>query len=263
MPSNLLEVFEPVDQGRRERLARFMVDLSGNCSMLHPRDVERSELEQAVRWLFVREEGGQFPRHQLTAWGMGYALSRTRQDDLVSQALAEPEGSVLAMVHMMDRDAVAAGRAMDERAAAAARRARTPGLTEAERRVAEIHNLYLTDGRTLDVLSQIIAELGIDPHAFSTWLASNVVALAARVPGTDVQGCLLLARDRSQHNATHRNDLKDFIFLKAAIPHGNIVVTENLWTHLARQEGLDRKYGTSVISDARELPEQLRLQECL
>src|SRR5689334_873892 len=30
MPSNLLEVSEPSDQGRRERLAQFLVDTSGN-----------------------------------------------------------------------------------------------------------------------------------------------------------------------------------------------------------------------------------------
>jgi hypothetical protein len=57
--------------------------------------------------------------------------------------------------------------------------------------------------------------------------------------------------------------LKDFIFLKLAIPYGNIAVTENSWSHLARSQGMDKQYGTAIIADLRELPDLLARECCL
>jgi hypothetical protein len=109
----------------------------------------------------------------------------------------------------------------------------------------------------------VVEELGIDQATFSQWLSANLVPFSEDVPDACVVNRLLLARDRSEDNKTHPNDLKDFTFLKVGIPYGNIVVTENSWAHLARTEALDAKYETTVIADLRDLPTQLVSQKCL
>jgi len=263
MPSNLIEVSEPVNEGRRQRLAEFMVDLSGNCSMLKPDPVERVQLKHAILRLFEGKDPGPFPRHRLVAWGVAYALGKQMDGDFLGQALNEPEISVLGMVHAMDRQSIEAGRGFDEQAAAVARKARAGGLTEDQRRIAELYNLFLTTGPTADALKEVVAKVGIDAQAFFTWLADNLVPFSEEVPDAYVVTRLLLARDRNADNKTHRNDLKDFIFLKLALPYGNIVVGENLWVHLARAEALDRKYDTTIISDLRDLPSKLTEQQCM
>jgi hypothetical protein len=263
MPSNLIEVSEPADEGRRQRIAEFMVDMSGNCSMANPEIVEPVELKHAVMRQFVHEDPGPFPRHRLIAWGMAYALGKQMIDDSIRRAIEEPEISVLAMVHAMDRESIAAGRAFDEKAASVARTARAGDLAEEQRRVSELYNLFLATGTTAELLKTVVAELGIDQQAFFAWLAGNPVPFSEEVPNACVVNRLLLARDRSDDNKTHQNDLKDFTFLKLAIPYGNIVVTENLWTHLTHAEGLDRKYGTTVIADLRDLRACLAEHGCL
>ncbi len=73
----------------------------------------------------------------------------------------------------------------------------------------------------------------------------------------------MLHRDRNQEHRTHRNDGKDFAFLKVAIPYANIVVTERSWAHVANSSGLAAKYGTVVTADASELPRLLREMGCI
>jgi hypothetical protein len=110
MPSNLIEVSEPADEGRRQRLAEFMVDVSGNHSMLNPKNVERAQLRHAVIRNFMGQDPGPFRRDRLVAWGMSYALGKQMTGDaFLTQALEEPEVSVLAMVHAMSRDAFSMG----------------------------------------------------------------------------------------------------------------------------------------------------------
>src|SRR5690349_19405530 len=54
--TNLAEVSEPADEGRRRRLAEFMVDLSGNSSMVNARVLARCELKHALASLVLRVE---------------------------------------------------------------------------------------------------------------------------------------------------------------------------------------------------------------
>jgi hypothetical protein len=89
------------------------------------------------------------------------------------------------------------------------------------------------------------------------------LALTNDTPGIDVEATLMLHRDRNQEHRTHRNDGKDFAFLKVAIPYANIVVTERSWAHVANSSGLAAKYGTVVTADASELPRLLREMGCI
>jgi hypothetical protein len=262
MSSNLLEVSEPNDEDRRRRLAQFMVDTSGNHSFLKPDPVARLQIQRAIRTMYLHQDVELFPREKLVAWGVEYALGKQATGEpFLVQALLEPENSVLALVHAVDREGVAAGRQMDERAANASRIARAGGYRP-ERRAEELTNLFAS-GSFADKLYGVVDRLGIDRAVFVRWLEQHQDAFASAIPDVDVQVRLMLARDRNEQHATHRNDLKDFIFLSVAVPYGNVVVTENSWTHLIQADGMDQQYGTIVLSDVRALPDVLARENCI
>ena len=72
----------------------------------------------------------------------------------------------------------------------------------------------------------------------------------------------MLHKDRNLDAAVHANDGEDLFFLRVGVPYGNIVVTENSWSHLANATGLADKYGTIVVADAQRLPELLAKEGC-
>jgi hypothetical protein len=63
--------------------------------------------------------------------------------------------------------------------------------------------------------------------------------------------------ERHRHVASQkpweRQDLNDIGALSVAIPHCDIVVTENVWTDAVRRSHLDENFGTTVISDLEAL----------
>jgi hypothetical protein len=263
MPSNLLEAAEHHDEARRQRLAQFMVDLSGNHSFAKPDPVADLEMDRAIRTLYLGQEVGAFPRESLVQWGLDGPLAAQAlgNNPALVQMVLEPEWSVMALVHAIDRDGVARGRQMDERAAAAARAARIGGF-RTDRYEEELRGLF-ADGSFAQRLYAQAAILGIERVRFEGWLDDNRRRFASAVPEVDIRLRLLLARDRNEQHPTHQNDLKDFIFLKLALPYGNIAVTENSWTHLARSQGMDKQYRTAIIADLRELPDLLARECCL
>ena len=155
MPSNLLEVSEPSDQGRRERLAQFLVDISGNHAFSKPNPVAELHAYRAIRALFLGEDIGPFPREKLVAWGVDFALGfRLTGNDFLVQVSRKPENSVLALVHAMSRESIAEGRRMDERAAAVGRAARVNG-DRPERLGEELTALFGSGGNLLHDVVQI------------------------------------------------------------------------------------------------------------
>ena len=53
---------------------------------------------------------------------------------------------------------------------------------------------------------------------------------------------------------TTENDLRDMQSFCAVLAHADIVVAEKLFSNLATQAGLDKKYGTTIKPDLYSLP---------
>ncbi|HMF12194.1 MAG TPA: hypothetical protein VKE94_07805 [Gemmataceae bacterium] len=53
------------------------------------------------------------------------------------------------------------------------------------------------------------------------------------------------------------------MWLSVAVPYANLVASENYWGNMVRSLGLDRRYGTVVITDAREIRGRLADLGCL
>jgi hypothetical protein len=70
---------------------------------------------------------------------------------------------------------------------------------------------------------------------------------------------LLFQRDQQYQRAIQFNDMEDIWHLTLAIPYCDIVVTENMWTSIAKQSKLDKKCNTTILSSINELDKYPKL----
>ncbi|MEO6773087.1 MAG: hypothetical protein ABI467_08690 [Kofleriaceae bacterium] len=267
MQANVLEASEAAqrDRARRRRLAAFMIALSSNCCIVHPRQLLRMEVERAIRKHFLQQDVGDFARERLVRWGVHDAVRTTAAvpdgeellrsfgpeavvgippeilaglPQVLEQAHLEPEMSVLAIVDALSPESIAEGRRIDERAVVALERARPSD------RATRVRILLGEDAGTL---RSALDAMGIQHADFSRWLDGHIETFVADVASVDVATRLFMARDRNGEARVHRNDMKDMFFLEQAIPYGNLVVTEKSWAALAAAEKLDQRYATRVL----------------
>ncbi len=77
------------------------------------------------------------------------------------------------------------------------------------------------------------------------------------IPSVKVTLELVVVRDRQCGGAIMTNDFRDVSFPAAAIPYGDVVVTDRYWADMARRTGLGRRFGTEILSDVRRLSQIL------
>ncbi len=68
---------------------------------------------------------------------------------------------------------------------------------------------------------------------------------------------LTFNRDVQGHRLIAANDLNDIAQLSIAIPYCDIVVTENMWVHIAKKENLDKLYNTTLLTSVAGLHKYL------
>lgn len=270
---HVMETMAPNDEGRRRRLAEFMVDVSKNNAILPHMSVRGLEVLQAV----VRKLGAPpvaSIRSGIVRPGLSFALGAeptiTAPEALKPELLAlmnSAETSVRILVDAGDRALVAEGRAEDQaftKTLEETRRRAVADLDDEMRHRIELAELF-TKGEPATELVGALRALGLRPAEFAAKFASPAewMAFFHDVPTVDIFVTLGLARDKDLARPIHRNDLKDMAFLSVAVPYANILVVERFWGSVVTRAKLDQKYGTVVISDAKELPDVLRAQGCL
>jgi hypothetical protein len=272
--ANLSEVVGARTEAQRERLARFMVDLSGNRSIVNHVPLRQVELRRAVLFCYLQRRTSSL-RPRLLGAGMHLSMigkslvvdtGDPDVDEIATDALSDPEVSVAALAETISAESVKAFRRTEDDVASRVQRIREMDahLPLKERRHLELRNL-LSDGATASALNEELTALRVDEGSFRSWLAvgSNLDRFATAVPGLDVSMTLMLQRDLNRDHRTHPNDGRDFSFLSVAIPYASIVITEKSWSHVARSSGLAKRYGTVVESDAKKLPQLLKAAGCL
>ena len=104
-----------------------------------------------------------------------------------------------------------------------------------------------------DALNTALAECGIFDRAWDETQRSWLTEVVLGVPEIGVRVSLGVARDRQMQRRVTGNDCRDIDALSMALPHCDIVVTEKLWTDLARREGLETRFGTRILAKLEDL----------
>lgn len=266
---HIMETVAPADPARRQRLAEFIVGLSGNQTIATHMIIMKLEIRQAV----LRKLGQDYTavvRPFIVQDGLYGALDVEPQirgvpDHIVQEVLRIaylPETSVQILCEAVGREEVAEFRRQHEEAVIQveeARRRAARDLTPEQKHRAELFEL-LTNGMPGQHLRTVLAELGVSVRDFTARFSSpeEWLEFAHSIPTLDVLVTLHLARDRELARPVHRNDFKDMAFLTVAVPYCNIVVVERYFAHLVQANGLADRYGTTVITDLNALPENLR-----
>jgi hypothetical protein len=266
LAANAREAMSHSDEGRRRRLAEFMVSLSGNQSLVNDVDVIIPEMDCAISRLWR----GQPPRHRirsrLVQRGMIAAIQGREVvvkgveeplKTILTEVPHEPEISVLMLMNARTREDVARSRQRDLETASKSMKIRgqEAAMTmDARRRVGS--RALIGGGAALGQLRKILAESGDDALAFFEWLSAddNAVNLEQAIPGIDVMSELIRYRNRNPAYTSHPNDARDLSFLRVAVPYANIVVVEKSWGHFVQTSGIADRYDTCVTSDLMTLP---------
>jgi hypothetical protein len=145
---NIMEVNEIGDWRRRMRLARFMVSLSQNRSMVDHAAVRQAELGSALETLYLRRCGVGTRRSNLLRWGLWPAAGVRAPLDipvqhraLVAECLYHPLVSARVLGLVSSDEGTRYGRLVDEQARALDEiyRSATIQLSEIERWRLEAH----------------------------------------------------------------------------------------------------------------------------
>jgi hypothetical protein len=274
---NIVEMENDSDAERRERLARFMVDLSCNRTILPVMPVRCWEIRNAVHAYYGRPEPGCI-RRSVVREGIENALAMRFR---ISGLPAEVEAAALQYANSTEQSVEFLVDCGDDRGSSEQLREKEAATLEFQekvrdrygnelikdndwRRVAELFN-HLCNREEAHALAAALQEIGFTVQAFieSFATAAQFEEFFAGVHTLEVKLTLTLARDQDLVRRIDQNDARDLHWLSMALPYSNLVVSENYWGHMIRSCGLDAKYGTTVITDARGLSARLIEMGCL
>lgn len=102
-----------------------------------------------------------------------------------------------------------------------------------------------------------LARAGVSVDDFFAMGRDEITSFILSMPSRNVTYNMRLARHRNRQKEWSANDLNDVTSLATAVPYCDIVVTEKSWVHTLTQAGLDREYGTRILSDAGGLVDAL------
>lgn len=274
--ANAYEVANPRDPARRERIATFMVNLSGNTCVPHVTPLQWKEVASAVSAHLLGGKRAKSWRPTLVRRGVIHAtvgkVPSLPSDGrpmgwLAREAIFEPEHSIEALAHAVDTSVVDALRAQELALVQRLEQMRAPNaqMTEHERRKREVFNLLCGGGALSQRVATLLQSHGRRPEVLSAWLAdeSHREAFMRDAPTIETFVSVLLTRDKNADQKFDPNDTEDFSLLRVGIPYANIVVTEKRWASIAVAAKLDRRYSTAVAGDATELPKLLKDAGCL
>jgi len=267
---NAVEAMIHRDAGRRDRLARFLVELSGNRTMVPEAVACRWEIRNAVRHLFGK--GSPTAVRPLVvqtgfahALGLGFEVLGSATETVAAFRYMHSPEMTVAFLSKVSGQSEHIEQARDGEAEAVSifegDRVRAAGLSLEDRRKQEFEGLFFSTGLYRPDLEATLRELGLSARDFRARAhsAQDAARFLADIPNLDILLTLRLARDQDQVRPIDRNDIRDLDWLSVALPYSNIVVSENYWGHQVRATKLDRKYATVLLTDLRQLPEQLRV----
>lgn len=102
-----------------------------------------------------------------------------------------------------------------------------------------------------------LRRFGIDWQSFSETPEVELVRFMDELPTRRVTNVMRTARLRQGELRWSPNDLADVLAIPVAAVYCDIVITERQWAHHLRGGGVDRAYGTTVLTDTNALAQLL------
>ncbi len=273
---NALEAMNSEDVARRERLARFMIDLSDNVTILPQNLLQPVEIKNLLRRTFNR--GREIPvrpwlidRGVYHAFGAKIRISGGINAERATEYAHSAEGSLAQLMEMAeDRKHINDSRNRDAKEVSNQERAREVGarfqLPLEQRRAVEVAKLFDQENSPVKELYRTAEAMGIHAQELTdhfTGTDFDFVNFFHSLPTLDAICTLALGRDRDLVRAIEANDIRDIFQLAVAVPYCNLIVLENYWGHQIQVTKLHAKYGTTVITHTKDLPVQLAAMGCL
>ncbi len=265
--TNISEVMSIGDAERRQRLASFMVELSGNRSLIDRDTIRETELYNAVATQFARRPPRPLRSH-LMRWGVGSAMRvagvsavglAADVNAFLNDILNHPRISERALGRLSSAECTKEGRAKDALWCTAAEqmRADTSALSLADRLSHEAR-FAVSYGATSLTLQKVAVLLGIEWLELEGWLQShdNAAKLMLHVPSFDIEFRLRRSRDANPQHRLKKNDLKDLLFLSATMPYANAVLADKDWVGPA--SAIAAQYDVKVARNTTELMSALK-----
>jgi hypothetical protein len=123
---------------------------------------------------------------------------------------------------------------------------------------------FISQGQAHFAFLKALDEVGLSQSAFFDELSrrGTFKDFFNSITSLYVLMSLIAARDKDLVRPIHRNDFKDIMALSVAMPYCSLVVSENHWGHMVKALKLDEQYDTTLITDARKLPDELAKIGC-
>jgi len=110
----------------------------------------------------------------------------------------------------------------------------------------------------LPKINSFLAEMNL-PVTFGQEIVEKILdnydadILLGKLPTAFCELTLMFQRDQQTSRAIQVNDIYDIWHLTLAIPYSDIVVTEKMWTTIAKNTKLDEKCNTVILSSINDL----------
>lgn len=277
---NSIEAMQREDPGSRERLVRFMVEVSGNWFFRPFFEVAEAETRVAIREVrSIPTHAAPTVRPTLVAYGTAAmfgphssetesalaALDEYGLREVMDRWHRSPEATIEQLVHALRGDSTtASSRALEERGASRMQDARDADstLSPHDRIRLELTNQW--NGRPGEYVRRVLSEAGLDAEAFREWLAEgdNLEHFWERIPSVHVPLMLEIESAKNRSREVAANDLRDMSFYETVLPYANIVVTEKYWADRIQRAKLGARYGTHVHRRLADLHEALGTEGC-
>ena len=272
---NAIESLISQDAGRRKRLAEFMVDLSGNKTVLPESVVVPLEIVNAARQLFGMQPA-EIPRTSLVHIGITHAIGMAEEIQSIlpgplgagfAAVMCRPEATIDFLARLgCQRDQIKAARDGEAQARVIFQTDRVVASTMslAARQRAELMGLLRKNADYSNALKTAMKSLGRTGAEFKAEMASDekLARFIASIPNFDVFIKLRIEREKDKDREVEHNDIRDLDWLSVAVPYSNVVVSEQYWGKKVQATGLADTYNTILITDLQELPTQLSAIGC-
>lgn len=278
--SNVFEAAKRSESSSRERLARFMVEESGNVCLRPFDELLEAQIRGAILKTYLGKDAPAI-RPDVLAIGVD-GIAGTRASETAKRAMTalgapqfapvldavrlSPEATVDFITDAMRRNSAIENDAERERRGAEImNNARKADVVRGEKERARIEMSAQWEWRHGDRVRRALSEFNIEHDVFKAWLDvdKNLLEFWSSIPGFDVPLILELRAGKQVDGPFEPNDFRDMNLHEVVVPYANVAVLEKHWANLIVQTKLDRKYGTRVLRRLADLPDALKIEDVL